>query len=114
MPILKIKDLKTKEILPGFIAQMTSLESMLFSQWTVSKGSTLPAHHHIHEQISILIEGKFEFTLAGKTEIIEPGMVVLIPSDAVHSGRALEDCVIIDIFSPIRQDYVALMNEVED
>lgn len=114
MPILNIKELKTKEILPGFIARMASMENMLFSHWTVEKGASLPAHHHIHEQISILIEGKFEFTLAGKTEIIEPGMVVMIPSDAIHSGRAIEDCVIIDIFSPIRQDYVEMMDEAED
>jgi len=114
MPILNISKLNSKEILPGFSARMALMKNMHFTHWTVAKGATLPSHHHEQEQISILIKGRFEFMLSGDRQIIEPGMVVMIPSDAVHAGLALEDCVIIDIFSPLREDYVKIMSDVKD
>jgi len=78
---------------------------MTFSHWTIEKGAKLPEHSHPHEQISILTKGKFGFTLSGEYKEVIPGMVVIIPSHAIHSGVALEDCEIIDIFSPVREDY---------
>ena len=111
MAVINIDELKSKELFPGFIARMAHLEKMTFSHWTIEKGSSLPAHNHSHEQISILIMGKFEFTLENETYVIKPGMVVLIPSEARHSGRALEDCEIIDIFHPIRSDYKDQMSK---
>ena len=113
MPVYKIEQLKSKEIIPGFTARMTWLNDLLFSHWKIEKGSRLPEHHHHHEQISILVEGQFEFELDGEKHIINPGMVVMIPSNAVHSGLALTDCVIIDLFSPVRTDYIDQMNAVK-
>lgn len=111
MPVHVIKDLKSKELIPGFTARMTTLDRVLFSHWTIKKGAMLPEHQHEHEQISILIKGQFEFYLEGERHLVQPGMVVMIPSDAVHSGKALEDCVIMDVFSPTREDYLALMKD---
>lgn len=65
----------------------------------------MPEHSHPHEQVANLIAGKFEMTVAGETRTIEPGMVAVIPSEAKHSGRALTDCYILDVFYPIREDY---------
>ncbi len=111
MPVLKIQDLQSKELFPGFMARIACLDQMMFSHWTIEKGSDLPDHHHVHEQISILIKGKFLFTLEGVEHLIEPGMVVMIPSEAVHSGYAVEECSIIDVFCPVREDYRKLMEE---
>ena len=105
MSVINIEKLQSKELFPGFVARMEHLEHMTFSHWTIAKGSTLPMHNHVHEQISILIKGKFEFTLDNEKYVITPGMVVLIPSEARHSGVALEDCQIMDIFHPVRKDY---------
>ena len=110
MPVFKIENLKSKVLFPGFTTRIACLEQMMFSHWTIEKGAQLPDHHHANEQISILIEGQFEFTLEGEQYLIEPGMVVLIPAEAVHSGYALTDCKIIDIFYPIREDYREKMN----
>ena len=106
MPFQEINSLDTKGMIPGFLARMIHMETMTFSHWTIEKGSVLPEHSHPHEQISILTKGKFEFTLSGEYREVLPGMVVIIPSNAVHSGKALEDCEIIDIFSPVRDDYL--------
>ena len=52
-----------------------------------------------------VIEGRFEFTLNGNTSIYGPGSVVVISSNLFHSGRALTDCKLMDVFSPIREEY---------
>jgi len=44
-------------------------------------------------------------TIGGVTQILEPGVITLIPSNVVHSARALTDCKVVDIFSPVREDY---------
>ena len=105
MPIHRLNDIPTQHLMPGFIARMLHSESMTFSQWEIQQGAILPEHSHPHEQISILVKGKFGFTLGSEYQEITPGIVVVIPSDVVHKGVALEDCSIIDIFSPVREDY---------
>src|SRR2546422_10028634 len=66
---------------------------------------SLPAHAHVHEQVVNMIEGVFELTIAGETRTLGQGSVAIIPSNALHSGKAITDCRIIDAFYPIREDY---------
>ena len=105
MPFIKIADQSGREIVPGFTAQFVHSEYMTFSYWEVKAGAVLPDHSHPHEQVANLLKGKFEMTVAGETRILEPGMVAVIPPEAKHSGRALADCYILDVFYPVREDY---------
>jgi quercetin dioxygenase-like cupin family protein len=59
----------------------------------------------MHEQVVNVIEGQFELTVEGKTTILNPGDLFVIPSNAGHTGRALTKCKVIDVFYPIREDY---------
>lgn len=102
---IDLSEIHSKDMIPGFKAKMIHTETMTISFWEVTKGSVLPKHHHHHEQVSQVIEGEFEFTIEGKTQVISPGEVVIIPSHAIHSGIAKSDCKIMDIFSPVREDY---------
>ena len=52
-----------------------------------------------------VVEGKFEFTLNNKTKVYGNGDVVVIPSNIEHSGYALTDCKLMDVFSPAREEY---------
>ncbi|MCU0444192.1 MAG: cupin domain-containing protein [Microscillaceae bacterium] len=79
---------------------------MTISYWEISEGAILPEHSHFHQQISNVIEGQFELTVNGKTQVLEAGKAALIPAHVIHSGRALSKCKIIDIFCPIREDYL--------
>ena len=105
MPFVNLENIAGREIVPGFTARFVHSENMTFSYWQAKEGAVLPEHSHPHEQVANLIAGKFEMTVAGETRIIEPGMVAVIPPEAKHSGRALTDCFIIDVFYPIRDDY---------
>lgn len=71
----------------------------------VEAGAIMPMHAHIHEQISQVLEGKFELTIDGEAKFLEPGFVAIIPSNASHGGVAITDCKLLDTFSPVREDY---------
>ncbi|MDJ0645088.1 MAG: cupin domain-containing protein [Flavobacteriaceae bacterium] len=101
----KLDSVSSKEIAKGFHARFIHTESFTLSFVDVVAGSILPEHSHFHEQTSHIIQGEFEMTVNGKTEILKPGMVVVIPSNVVHSGRALTNCKIHDVFCPVREDY---------
>lgn len=101
----KFEHTPSKEIIPGFHARLIHTDKQTLSLVTTSQGSILPEHHHMHEQISLVMEGEFEMTVDGQTQVCKPGDVVIIPSNAVHSGKAITDCVILDTFNPVREDY---------
>jgi len=96
----------TQEVVPGFTARMLHSAHMTFAFWQITAGSLFPEHHHPHEQVALLLEGRFELTVDGETSVLVPGTVLVIPSNARHSGRAISDCRICDVFYPIREDYV--------
>ena len=72
---------------------------------TLGPGIDLPEHSHPHDQITNIIEGEFELTVDGVPEILSAGHYRVIPPDVVHSGRSITVCRIIDVFSPVREDY---------
>ncbi len=65
----------------------------------------LPEHSHPHEQIVNLLEGKLEMTVGGETHTLEAGDVLVIPSNVPHSCIAHEPTRVLDIFSPVREEY---------
>ncbi|MEM9885838.1 MAG: cupin domain-containing protein [Bacteroidota bacterium] len=101
----QISQIPEKEIIKGFHGKMLHLEGFTIAYWRIEKGSILPEHSHVHEQLSQVMTGEFEMTVSGETQVCKLGKVVTIPSHAVHSGRALTDCTIIDVFQPVREDY---------
>lgn len=107
MPFLNLSDIEKKELLPGFSVRMVHTEKMTLAYWDIKKGSILPEHSHHHEQVAAqVISGEFELTLAGETKVMKAGDVAVIPSNTLHSGEAITDCQLLDVFSPIREDYL--------
>lgn len=91
--------------LEGFRAKLIHTKKMTIAHWTIDAGRELPTHSHPEEQVVNLMSGEFELTVGGETELLTAGDVVVIPSDAPHSGRAISDCKIIDVWHPCREDY---------
>ena len=100
-----LADIATKEVAPGFFSKLIHTDTNTINFIEVAAGSSIGLHQHIHQQCSFAIEGKFEMTVNGDTQILEPGFFCIIPSNALHGGTALTDCKLIDIFSPVREDY---------
>lgn len=103
--MIKIAELPQKEIKKGFKAQFVHTEHTTLGFWEVEKGAVLPIHAHFHEQITQVLQGKFEMTIDNVTRVYQKGDLVVIPSNVLHGGVALTDCKIFDIFSPVREDY---------
>lgn len=104
-PFLNMKDLPEKELVPGFNAQLVHMNGTTVGHVRANQGAQLPEHHHLHEQVTNVISGELEMTIAGQTKTCRAGDVVAIPPHVPHSARALTDCYLIDVFHPVREDY---------
>ena len=105
MTKIRLESLDDFSPLEGFRAKLIHTEKMTIAHWTIDAGGELPTHSHPEEQVANVMEGEFELTVDGETELLSAGDVVVIPSDAPHSGRAISDCKIIDVWHPCREDY---------
>ena len=102
---IKLSEIAAKEIMPGYHAKLIHTNNMSLAFWDVEEGAKVPEHSHVNEQVMQVLEGKFEFTLNGKTKVYHPGELVVIGSYIPHSGKALTPCKLMDVFSPTREEY---------
>lgn len=70
------------------------------------RGSIGPLHRHPHTQMTYIESGSFEVSVGGKKEILRGGDCFYIPSDAEHGVVALEESTLVDIFTPVREDFI--------
>ena len=105
MQLIKLEDVMPREMQPGHHARFVHADHMTVAHWRIEADSTVPDHAHPHEQIVNVLAGRYELTVDGKPLALEPGMVVVIPGGVRHSGRALTDAYLIDVWHPVRADY---------
>ena len=70
------------------------------------KGAIGAPHAHFHTQTTFCHSGKFEFTIDGQKHIIEPGDGLYIAPNLLHGAVCLEAGVVLDVFSPVREDFL--------
>ena len=96
-----------KEVLSPTIARkIISGDKAMVAQVFLAKGAIVPEHFHESEQITYILEGALEFELEGQKIIVGKGQVLRIPSNVPHKAVALEDTLDLDIFSPLREDWL--------
>ncbi len=98
------KECEPKELIPGFMLQLIHTKSQTFALFEIEKGAILPEHFHINEQVSQVLEGEFELTIDGTTNVCKKGDIAIMEPNIVHSGRAITNCKILDVFTPVRED----------
>jgi quercetin dioxygenase-like cupin family protein len=81
-------------------------DKTLLAEFRLSRGSTVPEHSHPHEQTGYLISGRMRFFVQDKTMEVETGDAWNIAGDIPHGAEVLEDSVVIEVFSPVREDYL--------
>jgi quercetin dioxygenase-like cupin family protein len=96
----------SQELLPGYHVKFVHSDSMTFAHWEIEAGAKLPEHSHHHEQVAHVLEGEFELTVDGETQILTPGTIAIVPSNVKHSGKALTKCKMMDTFCPVREEYL--------
>ena len=100
-----INQVKTKEVVPGIVGHYVHGTGQTIGYIKIKKGAILPEHHHPHEQITFILEGEFEMTIGVEKYLFTAGCVHVIPSNAPHSAVAITDCIAVDVFNPVREDY---------
>jgi len=96
-----------KEVMNDKLARrFVTGEKAMLAQIFLKKGALVPTHQHESEQITYILEGALLFRVEGKEVTVGKGQVLLIPSNVPHSAEALDDTLDLDVFSPIRQDWI--------
>ncbi|MBI1342623.1 MAG: cupin domain-containing protein [Terrimonas sp.] len=94
------------ERIPGYFGRFIHSRNMTMAFWEVKAGSPIPEHRHVQEQIMTVTDGLFELVVEGQRHMMKAGDVCIIPSNVLHGGKAISNCRIVDVFNPVREDYV--------
>jgi len=78
----------------------------MMGEFTLDEGATLPAHSHPHEQIGYLVSGELLFTIGTGEYLAKPGDSWAIPGNVLHSVKVLKSSVAVEVFVPVREDYL--------
>ena len=87
--------------------RIISGKKQMLVHWEFKKGAMAARHNHPHEQVVMVLSGRFRLAVGNEEAVVKPGDIVVIPSDVPHEAEALEDSVVIDLFSPPREDFLA-------
>ena len=86
--------------------QVIHSETMTVARIRLRKGAVVPLHQHVNEQISTVENGVMRFVVSGEERIVRNGETLTIPPNAPHLVEALEDSQALDVFSPVREDWI--------
>jgi quercetin dioxygenase-like cupin family protein len=103
----KVNESEYKKVLPGIgLKTLVYGENTLFSEFRMDANSILPQHSHHHEQTGYLVKGRIKLTIGQQTFEAGPGDSWCIPGNTDHSVEILENSLAIEVFSPVREDYL--------
>ena len=78
----------------------------LMAEFRLQAGADLPVHRHPHEQTGYLVSGRIDLTIGDRTYAVRPGDSWCIPGEEDHCAYAHEDSVAVEVFTPVREDYL--------
>lgn len=79
-------------------------QSIMMMEVHFEQGAEGYEHSHPHEQLSYCLKGKLAFTIDGVVHVLQAGDSIAVPSHAVHGVKALEPSILLDAFTPLRED----------
>jgi quercetin dioxygenase-like cupin family protein len=103
---LRWSEIPVENMSPVLARQVIHTERMTIARLRLKKGAVVPRHSHNNEQVTLLEEGKLRFYFDDSTQDLAAGEVMKIPPDAPHRVEALEDSLAVDLFAPVRADWV--------
>lgn len=94
-----------EQLNPRLSRKVVHCQHMTIARLHVQKYAVVPRHSHVHEQVSMVERGALKFVFDGHEQIVRAGQLIEIPPNAPHLVEALEDTVVVDLFSPARDDW---------
>jgi quercetin dioxygenase-like cupin family protein len=101
MPWERVNDAIARRLVTG--------ERIMLAQVRLEKGAVVPSHRHVHEQMACILEGALQFRIGEDREeerTLRAGEVLHLPSNVLHEATVLETALVLDVFSPPREDWL--------
>ena len=95
-----------EQLNPQLARKVVHTEHMTIARLRIQKGSVVPEHAHINEQVANVEKGALLFHIGGVDKLVKAGESLVIPPNVPHGVVALEDTLVTDLFSPRRYDWI--------
>jgi len=106
MPICRKGEARNLNRAPGVLVRiLTDGDKAMLIEVDIEPGAVVPMHTHVHEQTGTLISGRMKFEIGDETFDLKPGDAWMIPSGVPHEVTGIEKCLVIEAFSPPREDW---------
>jgi quercetin dioxygenase-like cupin family protein len=109
VPSYRWSDVPSEDVTPMLRRRLITGDRLMLAQVNLTKGCLVPRHQHVHEQITSVLEGALHFWIGedeSEERVVRAGEVIHFPSNVWHKAEALEETVVLDVFSPPREDWL--------
>ncbi len=86
--------------------RMVTGDKVMIVRWSMRAGAEVPAHRHPHEQVAWVLSGAMHMRVGDRRLACRPGDVIVIPGGVEHEAVFPEDCDVVDVFAPPREDFL--------
>jgi unsaturated pyranuronate lyase len=99
-------DMPFEPINPTISRRYITGDRVTVAQFELKKNGVVPRHSHENEQVTMVLSGALRFQFPDREVVVRAGEVIQMPAWLEHGVVVLEDAVVCDVFSPIRQDWI--------
>ena len=99
-------DIPSEQINETIARRFITGDSVTVGRFELKRGGVVPSHSHANEQVSMVLSGALLFRIDGQETVVRAGEVMQIPGNVAHEVEVLEDTLAVDVFSPVRQDWI--------
>ena len=106
MQLYKWDAMSAEPLNPRLTRKAIHTENLTIARMELRRGCTVPEHSHVYEQVSMVESGALRFVIGGREQVVRAGECLVTPPRVPHRVEALEDSLVVDVFSPARQDWI--------
>ena len=107
MEIIRRDERQAVEAMPGLVRRVLAHSpTLMLVENTIAAGTVLPTHQHPHEQILYVQSGELRLRCEGQECLMRTGDSCALAGDVAHGVVAITDLVVLDIFTPAREDFL--------
>lgn len=106
MPLYDWNQLPEEQLNPHIRRKAIHMNGLTIARLHIQKDGVVPEHQHVHEQVATVEKGALKFSMEGREVVVKAGESLAIPSNVPHGVVAMEDTVVVDVFSPCREDWL--------
>jgi quercetin dioxygenase-like cupin family protein len=106
MQLRRFDEEAIEQLADGVGRQMLHTETMTVARILLQAGAVVPMHAHPNEQVANVVVGSLRFVVGGDEVVVSAGQSLAIPANVPHEAVAIEDALVLDVFSPPRADWM--------